>query len=86
MVPAVSWTYTMQGNPGRHRSWTPDSLRIRPEDYPGRGPIEAFGDGMELIGGDIAFRCNFATVDNQGLISDRRADGFASAPMSLLLL
>ncbi len=43
------------------------------EDYPGRGPIEAFGDGMELIGGDIAFRCNFATVDNQGLISDRRA-------------
>ena len=43
------------------------------EDYPGRGPIEAFGDGMELIGGDIAFRCNFATVDHQGLISDRRA-------------
>ncbi|MEI3182193.1 MAG: hypothetical protein V8S98_01870 [Lachnospiraceae bacterium] len=28
---------------------------------------------MGLIGGDIAFRCNFATVDNQGLISDRRA-------------
>lgn len=43
------------------------------EDYPGRGPIEAFGDGMELIGGDIAFRCNFATVDENGLICDRRA-------------
>lgn len=43
------------------------------EDYPGRGPIEAFGDGMELIGGDIAFRCNFATVDESGLVVDRRA-------------
>ena len=43
------------------------------EDYPGRGPIEAFGDGMELIGGDIAFRCNFATIDENGLICDRRA-------------
>ena len=43
------------------------------EDYPGRGPIEAFGDGMELIGGDIAFRCNFATLDEQGIVVDRRA-------------
>lgn len=43
------------------------------EDYPGRGPIEAFGDGLELISGDIAFRCNFATVDENGLILDRRA-------------
>lgn len=43
------------------------------EDYPGRGPIEAFGDGMQLIGGDIAFRCNFATIDDQGIIVDRRA-------------
>ncbi len=43
------------------------------EDYPGRGPIEAFGDGVELIGGDIAFRCNFATVDDQMQVIDRRA-------------
>lgn len=43
------------------------------EDYPGRGPIEAFGDGMELVGGDIAFRCNFATIDEVGNVVDRRA-------------
>lgn len=43
------------------------------EDYPGRGPIEAFGDGIELVGGDVAFRCNFATVDESGNVIDRRA-------------
>lgn len=43
------------------------------EDYPGRGPIEAFGDGMELIGGDVAIRCNFATVDDNMNVIDRRA-------------
>ena len=43
------------------------------EDYPGRGPIEAFGDGMELIGGDVALRCNFATVDEEMNVIDRRA-------------
>ena len=43
------------------------------EDYPGRGPIEAFGDGMELIEGDIALRCNFATVDDDMNVVDRRA-------------
>ena len=43
------------------------------EDYPGRGPIEAFGKGMELIEGDVAFRCNFATVDDDMHIVDRRA-------------
>ncbi len=43
------------------------------EDYPGRGPIEAFGNRMELIGGDIAFRCNFSTVDENFTVVDRRA-------------
>lgn len=40
--------------------------------YTGRGPIEAAGVGMELRPGDIAFRCNFATVDGCHLL-DRRA-------------
>lgn len=40
--------------------------------YPGRGPIEAAGVGMDLQAGDIAFRCNFATYDGQ-VIVDRRA-------------
>ncbi len=43
------------------------------EDYPGRGPIEAFGDGIKLVGGDIALRCNFATVDESWKVIDRRA-------------
>lgn len=43
-----------------------------PNLYPGRGPIEAAGVGLTLKTGDIAFRCNFATVDN-GIVKDRRA-------------
>lgn len=43
------------------------------KDYPGRGPIEAFGNDMDLQAGDIAFRCNFATVNEEGLVLDRRA-------------
>lgn len=35
--------------------------------------IEGFGDGIELIGGDVALRCNFATVDEEMKVIDRRA-------------
>ncbi len=42
-------------------------------DYPGRGPIEALGEGVELEAGDIAFRVNFATVDSKLVVVDRRA-------------
>ncbi|MGI6091347.1 MAG: 2,3-bisphosphoglycerate-independent phosphoglycerate mutase [Saccharofermentanales bacterium] len=42
-------------------------------DYPGRGPIEAFGEGVELKAGDVAFRANFATVDSELVVVDRRA-------------
>ncbi len=41
-------------------------------DYPGRGPMEAFGEGIELQSGDVAFRANFATME-EGIIIDRRA-------------
>jgi 2,3-bisphosphoglycerate-independent phosphoglycerate mutase len=40
--------------------------------YTGRGPFEAAGVGIDVKGGDIAFRCNFATVED-GVVKDRRA-------------
>ena len=41
--------------------------------YPGRGPFEAMGIGMEVLGGDVALRCNFSTVDDDMNVIDRRA-------------
>jgi len=38
-----------------------------------RGPVEALGAGIELAPGDVALRANFATLDDQGRIVDRRA-------------
>lgn len=43
------------------------------ESYTGRGPLEAVGAGIELQPGDVAFRCNFASVDEDGRVVDRRA-------------
>ncbi len=40
--------------------------------YPGRGPVETAGIGLELQHGDIALRGNFGTVDDKGAIIDRR--------------
>jgi 2,3-bisphosphoglycerate-independent phosphoglycerate mutase len=41
--------------------------------YTGRGPFEAAGIGLEIKGGDICFRCNFSTVDENMVVTDRRA-------------
>ncbi|ODS39254.1 MAG: phosphoglycerate mutase [Candidatus Altiarchaeales archaeon WOR_SM1_79] len=41
--------------------------------YTGRGPFAAAGVGLELKKGDLALRCNFATLDENGIIIDRRA-------------
>jgi 2,3-bisphosphoglycerate-independent phosphoglycerate mutase len=43
------------------------------EVYSGRGPFEAFGIGMEIKPGDVVLRGNFATVDEDMKIVDRRA-------------
>jgi len=39
----------------------------------GRGVIEALGLGIELKAGDVAARANFCTLDNKGIVTDRRA-------------
>ncbi|QKQ99801.1 2,3-bisphosphoglycerate-independent phosphoglycerate mutase [Metallosphaera tengchongensis] len=41
--------------------------------YKGRGSFEALGAGATLNEGDVAFRGNFATVDSEMRIIDRRA-------------
>ncbi|MFO7835753.1 MAG: 2,3-bisphosphoglycerate-independent phosphoglycerate mutase [Candidatus Thorarchaeota archaeon] len=43
------------------------------ENYPGRGPLEALGAGVECKPGDVAFRSNFATIDSDFKVIDRRA-------------
>ena len=53
-------------------------LGYPPQDYyTGRGPLEAEGTGIHMTAGMIGFRCNFATVDEEGLITDRRAGRIA---------
>ncbi|MCS7135987.1 MAG: 2,3-bisphosphoglycerate-independent phosphoglycerate mutase [Nitrososphaerota archaeon] len=41
--------------------------------YTGRGAFEALGAGIELEPNDVAFRCNFATINDDGIVVDRRA-------------
>jgi 2,3-bisphosphoglycerate-independent phosphoglycerate mutase len=41
--------------------------------YTGRGPLECEGTGIHMEPGMIGFRCNFATISKDGIITDRRA-------------
>lgn len=43
------------------------------EVYTGRGPFEAAGAGIKLRPGDVAFRANYASVDDALVVKDRRA-------------
>ncbi len=52
--------------------------------YTGRGGFEAAGAGFTLKPSDVAFRCNFSTVDDNLIVQDRRA-GRISTDATLLL-
>ncbi|MDD4133436.1 MAG: 2,3-bisphosphoglycerate-independent phosphoglycerate mutase [Methanocorpusculum sp.] len=41
--------------------------------YTGRGPLEAAGCGIKMEPGMIGFRANYATLDDNGMVIDRRA-------------
>jgi len=47
--------------------------KFQHSDYAGRGVIEAIGIGIDFKDGDLALRGNFATLDHEGKIIDRRA-------------
>ena len=51
----------------------------------GRGVLEALGIGIELGPNDVAVRCNFCTVDDQGLLTDRRAGRIPSSESEPLI-
>jgi len=54
------------------------------EVYTGRGAFEALGSGIDVMEGDVCFRCNFATVDENLVVLDRRAGRIVDADASKL--
>lgn len=53
--------------------------------YQGRGAFESMGAGIEMIPGDIAFKSNFAILDEStGIVTHRRADRDFEGPGPIL--
>lgn len=52
--------------------------------YTGRGALEALGWGLEVKEDDVCFRCNFATVDDDLTVLDRRAGRISNDEASKL--
>ena len=54
--------------------------------YTGRGPLEAFSEGIQIAEGNLALRANFATVDESGRnIIDRRVSRSLSTEEAVAL-
>ncbi|MDH5432115.1 MAG: alkaline phosphatase family protein [Nitrosopumilus sp.] len=47
--------------------------KFKHADYVGRGVIEAIGIGVDFKDGDLALRGNYSTLNDEGVIVDRRA-------------
>jgi len=59
-------------------------LGYNPEKhYPGRGVFEAAGVGLKVLPGDICFRTNFATINPEYVVLDRRAGRIQSGQQAL---
>jgi 2,3-bisphosphoglycerate-independent phosphoglycerate mutase len=43
-------------------------------EYRGRGSFETIGSGIPMDDNEIAFKCNFAHMDEQGIVKMRRVD------------
>lgn len=69
MSTVVSPGFSPGSGPGHMSLFGYDPLKI----LIGRGVLEALGIGFDLHPDDVAIRCNFCTIDNEGNIVDRRA-------------
>jgi 2,3-bisphosphoglycerate-independent phosphoglycerate mutase len=64
-------------------------LGLKPRDalYLARGPVEAAGAGLPVMPGEIALRCNFATLQDSGrqlTVVDRRAGRLSAETRELV--
>ena len=55
------------------------------KNYPGRGPIEAMSQEIPLAPGDIAWRCNLVTVDQDRILRDYSAGHIDNAVSTILM-
>lgn len=61
-------------------------LGFRPEiNYPGRGPIEAAAQGIELGPDDVAWRCNLVYASSDGVLRDYSAGHISEADAAVLM-
>ncbi len=61
-------------------------LGFQPElNYPGRGPIEAASQGIDLADDDVAWRCNLVYVSDDGVLRDYSAGHLSDQDSAILM-